>query len=109
MVRLDMEIVRNDKQSVVLELVGSDGLTIDPGALDSIEMWVKPPFQDKFFPELSVRGPDALNGLGRHLVITFTREMLAKQMWTQARYGIETTHGGDGPKTIIGGKIIRIY
>ncbi|MBF0802889.1 MULTISPECIES: hypothetical protein [unclassified Neisseria] len=109
MVRLDIELIRDDKQSIVLELVDSDGLTIDPAALERIEMWVKPPFQDKLYPDISVRPADAFNGLGKHLLVTFGHGLLAKQMWTQARYGIVVTHGSDGPKTVIGGKIIRIY
>lgn len=109
MVELNIELLRNDQQSIVIELVDSDGLNIDVGEIDRIVMWVKPPFQDKLFPVVEVRGPDTLNGLGRHLAITFGHELLARQMWTQARYGIEVTDEGKGPTTIIGGKIIRKY
>lgn len=109
MVSLDIELFRNDKQSLVLELVDSDGSTIDVGGIDRIVMWVKPPFQDKLYPDVSVRPADPLNGLGKHLLITFGHELLARQMWTTARYGIEITDEGDGPRTIIGGKINRIY
>lgn len=109
MVRLDMEIVRDDKQSIVVELLDSDGHTINPADIDSITVWVKPPFQDKIFPETAILPEDPANGLGSHLKITFTREMLQKQMWTQAQYGIEIVCGDEGPTTVIGGKVMRIY
>lgn len=109
MVRLDMEIVRDDTQSIVVELSDSDGQNIDPADIDSLTVWVKPPFQDKIFPDTEIRAEDPENGLGGHLKITFTREMLQKQMWTQAQYGIELVCGGEGPVTVIGGKVMRIY
>ncbi|ROV57156.1 hypothetical protein EGS38_00205 [Neisseria chenwenguii] len=103
-----MEIVRDDKQSIVVELLDSDGHTVNPADIDSVTVWVKPPFQDKIFPETVILPEDPENGLGSHLKITFTRNILQKQMWTQAQYGIEIVCD-EGPTTVIGGKVMRIY
>lgn len=108
MEKLDIELHGYGTQTVFLELKDTEGtpLEVDEGRL---KLWVKPPFQNTVYPELSANPADPAAGLSEHLKITFGSGLLAGTHWREARWALDLADENGAFKTLVGGTVYRSF
>lgn len=108
MEQLNIELHGYGTQTVFLELTTPEGEAFVPEA-DKLDLWVKPPFQNKFRPLVRLNGADADAGLGVHLAVTFASAQLQNTHWREARWALDLADEHGGFTTLIGGTVRRSY